>query len=83
MVNLDIVGAEDTTLSEAWQDGAAAYIGLTVPSFCNMFLVYGPNTNLNHNSIVSMLEIQHQYIADSVEYILENNASPGCKTTGL
>ncbi|WOE40967.1 flavin-containing monooxygenase [Acinetobacter chinensis] len=72
---LDIVGAEDTTLSEAWQDGAAAYIGLTVPSFCNMFLVYGPNTNLNHNSIVSMLEIQHQYIADSVEYILENNAS--------
>jgi len=38
-----------------------------------MFLVYGPNTSLNHNSIVTMLEIQHQYIVDAVKYILSED----------
>lgn len=31
-----------------------------------MFMLYGPNTNLNHNSIVSMLEIQQNYIIDAI-----------------
>lgn len=73
--DLDIVGSQGERLSQVWSEGAEAYLGLTVPSFNNMFLVYGPNTNLNHNSIVTMLEIQHQYIVDAVQYILENQSS--------
>ncbi|MEG0340542.1 MAG: NAD(P)/FAD-dependent oxidoreductase [Acinetobacter sp.] len=70
---LDIIGNQGDRLSEVWADGAEAYLGLTVPSFNNMFLVYGPNTSLNHNSIVTMLEIQHQYIVDAVKYILSED----------
>lgn len=70
--DLDIIGNQGDRLSRVWADGAEAYLGLTVPTFNNMFLVYGPNTNLNHNSIVTMLEIQHQYIVEAVQYILEN-----------
>ena len=44
-----------------------------------MFIVYGPNTNLNHNSIVTMLEIQHQYIIDAVQYILAEDVSVDVK----
>lgn len=73
--DLDIIGQQATRLSEVWAEGAEAYLGLTVPAFNNMFVVYGPNTNLNHNSIVTMLEIQHQYIVEATKYILQNQAS--------
>ncbi|KGT47034.1 MULTISPECIES: NAD(P)/FAD-dependent oxidoreductase [unclassified Acinetobacter] len=72
---LDIIGNQGDRLSQVWADGAEAYLGLTVPTFNNMFLVYGPNTNLNHNSIVTMLEIQHQYIVEATQYILQNQTS--------
>ena len=76
---LDIIGNEGERLSQVWAEGAEAYLGLTVPSFNNMFVVYGPNTNLNHNSIVTMLEIQHQYIIDAVQYILAEDVSVDVK----
>lgn len=71
--SLQIVGEQEITLTEKWQEGAEAYLGLTVPSFPNMFLVYGPNTNLNHNSIIAMLEIQHNYIVNAIKAILDEN----------
>ncbi len=45
-----------------WKDGAEAYLGVAVPYFPNLFLLYGPNTNLGHNSIVLMIESQVRYI---------------------
>ncbi|MBP8063403.1 MAG: NAD(P)/FAD-dependent oxidoreductase [Acinetobacter sp.] len=79
--DLDIIGHAGSSLSKAWSEGAEAYLGLTVPTFNNMFLVYGPNTNLNHNSIVTMLEIQHDYIIDAVKYILDQKVSLDVKET--
>jgi hypothetical protein len=35
-----------------------------------MFMIYGPNTNLNHNSIITMLEIQQAYILEVLEHLL-------------
>ena len=50
------------TLSEAWRDGARAYLGIAIPGFPNFFVLYGPNTNLGHNSIIFMVECQVRYI---------------------
>ena len=77
---LDVIGNGGESLSEAWSNGAEAYLGLTVPTFNNMFVVYGPNTNLNHNSVVTMLEIQHLYIVKAIQHILKNNISIDVKT---
>ena len=33
------------TLADEWAGVPRAYLGLTVPGFPNMFLIYGPNTN--------------------------------------
>lgn len=59
---LEIHGLGGRTLSEAWKDGAEAYLGVTVSGFPNLFMLYGPNTNLGHNSIIVMLEAQADYI---------------------
>ena len=59
-------GLGGRTLEDAWRDGAEAYLGITVSGFPNLFLIYGPNTNLGHNSIIYMLESQFNYIVGCV-----------------
>jgi cation diffusion facilitator CzcD-associated flavoprotein CzcO len=58
-----------TDLGSAWADGARAYLGMTVPGFPNLFLMYGPNTNLGSGSILYMLERQARYIRQAVEHV--------------
>ncbi|MET3934769.1 NAD(P)/FAD-dependent oxidoreductase [Arthrobacter sp. OAP107] len=67
--SMRVVGRDGLRLDERWGNAPEAYLGITVDNFPNLFLVYGPNTNLNHNSVVSMLEAQHRYISQAVEYI--------------
>ncbi|MEJ7601779.1 MAG: NAD(P)/FAD-dependent oxidoreductase [Kofleriaceae bacterium] len=57
------------TLDEAWQGGAEAYLGITVTGFPNLFVLYGPNTNLGHNSIVYMLESQFDYVMQALDVL--------------
>ncbi|GAB3572515.1 NAD(P)/FAD-dependent oxidoreductase [Amycolatopsis endophytica] len=66
LVPMTVRGRDGTGLAETWRDGAWAYLGITVPRFPNLFLVYGPNTNLGGNSIVHMLESQARYIVGAV-----------------
>jgi cation diffusion facilitator CzcD-associated flavoprotein CzcO len=62
-----IQGADGQSLDDAWTRGARAYRGITVPGFPNLFLMYGPNTNLGHNSIIFMIECQTRYIVAAVQ----------------
>ncbi|MEE3169461.1 MAG: NAD(P)/FAD-dependent oxidoreductase [Pseudomonadota bacterium] len=59
---IEVTGRGGKSLNEAWQTGASAFKGITVSGFPNLFMLYGPNTNLAHNSIVYMLESQFRYI---------------------
>jgi cation diffusion facilitator CzcD-associated flavoprotein CzcO len=54
------------TLSEHWQGSPQAYVGTTVAGFPNLFLLYGPNLNLGHSSIVYMLESQIHYVMEAL-----------------
>jgi cation diffusion facilitator CzcD-associated flavoprotein CzcO len=53
---MEIVGSGGRTLAQAWAEVAHAYLGLSVPGFPNMFLLYGPNTNGGSGSVVNTLE---------------------------
>ena len=66
---IEVRGAGGRPLADAWTGGARAYLGIAVPEFPNMFLMYGPNTNLGSGSIVYMLERQARYIRQAVEHI--------------
>ncbi|MGY4098610.1 flavin-containing monooxygenase [Nocardia sp. R16R-3T] len=71
---MNIYGRAGHKLADAWQGGAHAYYGITVPDFPNLFLVYGPNTNLGVGSIVYMIESQARYIRQAVQLLA---ARPG------
>jgi cation diffusion facilitator CzcD-associated flavoprotein CzcO len=53
---MEITGAGGRTLSEVWAGVPRAYLGLSVPDFPNLFLLYGPNTNGGSGSVVFSLE---------------------------
>jgi len=59
---MEIAGVDGASLQARWRDGAEAYLGVTVPGFPNFFMLYGPNTNLGHNSIIFMVERQVEYV---------------------
>ena len=61
-----ITGLGGVSLADAWQDGPEAYLGLTVSGFPNLFMLYGPNTNLGHNSIIYMIEAQVNYVLQAL-----------------
>jgi 4-hydroxyacetophenone monooxygenase len=70
-----IVGRGGADLHEAWGGDARAHLGLTIPGFPNLFLMYGPNTNIVVNgSIVYFSECQAHYIAESLRLLLERGA---------
>jgi cation diffusion facilitator CzcD-associated flavoprotein CzcO len=53
---MEIVGAGGRTLAEEWAEVPRAYLGMSVPGFPNMFLLYGPNTNGGTGSVVYVIE---------------------------
>jgi cation diffusion facilitator CzcD-associated flavoprotein CzcO len=63
---MEITGRQGLRLRDEWRNGARAYLGVTVAGFPNFFMLYGPNTNLGHNSILVMIEAQVGYILDAM-----------------
>ena len=68
---MTITGREGRDLNQHWKDGASAYLGTVVPGFPNLFVLYGPNTNLGHNSILVMLEAQVGWVVQAVRALRE------------
>jgi cation diffusion facilitator CzcD-associated flavoprotein CzcO len=53
---MEIIGAGGRTLADEWTEVPRAYLGISVPRFPNMFLLYGPNTNGGTGSVVYTIE---------------------------
>jgi cation diffusion facilitator CzcD-associated flavoprotein CzcO len=69
--SLEVTGRDGRRLREAWSPTPEAYLGIAVHGFPNLFLLYGPNTNLGHNSITYMIECQVAYLARALAAMRE------------
>ena len=60
-------------LHQQWNGDARAYLGVTVPNFPNLFIMYGPNTNIVVNgSIIFFSECEVRYIQGLLELLLKS-----------
>jgi hypothetical protein len=74
MYPIKIYGTSGISIDEVWTQlggGASAYLGITIPSLPNFSIMFGPNTNLGHNSIILMIEAQSLYINTMIRKILQ------------
>jgi cation diffusion facilitator CzcD-associated flavoprotein CzcO len=75
MFPMKVTGVGGRSLAEAWAGGAHAHLGITVPDFPSMFLMYGPNTNTSGGSIIFFLEAQARYLRQALEHVREHGAA--------
>jgi cation diffusion facilitator CzcD-associated flavoprotein CzcO len=62
-----VTGRGGADLQGSWGHRPVAYRGVAYPGFPNLFILYGPNTNLGSNSIIYMLEAQIRYVASVLQ----------------
>ncbi|KAF5708311.1 monooxygenase [Fusarium globosum] len=74
---IHVQGVGDQTLSSKWANGASALYGVTVDNLPNFGMLYGPNTNLGHNSIILMIEAQARYLVPLVKRVLKSRDRGG------
>lgn len=68
---MKVIGRDGVDLHEHWDGDARAYLGIVIPHFPNMFLLYGPNTNIVINgSIIYFSECEVHYVVESVRTLL-------------
>jgi 4-hydroxyacetophenone monooxygenase len=72
---MKIKGRDGKDLHEAWAGDARAYLGMTTPGFPNLFMIYGPNTNIVVNgSIIFFSECSVRYITGCLKLLAETDA---------
>ena len=65
-------GRDGTTLEEAWgKDGARAYLGIAMPKFPNLFIIYGPNMQARSGGLFAWLEIWSRYAIKAIVGMIE------------
>jgi cation diffusion facilitator CzcD-associated flavoprotein CzcO len=74
MFPMEIFGRDGVSLRDAWAGGAHAHLGMTVPGFPSMFVLYGPNTNTSGGSIIWYLEQQAAYVRQALELVRDRSA---------
>lgn len=74
MLPMRVRGVGGEPLAERWSQGPRAHLGITVPGFPNMFLMYGPNTNTSGGSIIVYLEAQAAYLRQALQRMGELGA---------
>ncbi|WP_425229748.1 flavin-containing monooxygenase [Sphingomonas sp.] len=67
--SFEVIGVDGRSLAETWRPAPQAYLGTLVHGFPNMFVIYGPNTNLGHNSITYMMEAQVAFMLDALRLL--------------
>lgn len=73
---IDLRGRQGRRLSEVWGEaGPEAYLGMMMPSFPNLFVLYGPNAAPGHGgSWIMYAEAQVRYIVRILETMAERRA---------
>jgi cation diffusion facilitator CzcD-associated flavoprotein CzcO len=75
MFPMEITGAAGRSLSDEWSDGPHAHLGITIPGFPSLFVMYGPNTNTSGGSIIFYEEMQASYIRQALEHVRSQGAA--------
>jgi cation diffusion facilitator CzcD-associated flavoprotein CzcO len=71
---MEVVGTGGRTLAEEWAEVPRAYLGVSVPGFPNMFLLYGPNTNGGTGSVIYTIEAGISHVIEALGELERSDA---------
>lgn len=75
LTQCSIRGTKDRTLEETWRDGVKTHLGVSVPEFPNMFMLYGPQSPTAFWNGPTSAEVQGDWIVDCLAYLRDHQKS--------
>ena len=72
MTRIDITGRDGLKLATKWFERPAAYLGLAVAGFPNMFVITGPGSPSVKSNMVTSIEQHVELIDDIISYMQEH-----------
>ena len=72
LIDMNITGRDGLSLSQAWQDGLRAYLGMAVSGFPNMLFAYGPLSPSGFSNGPTSAEMQGDWICDFMVWLRSN-----------
>lgn len=71
LTQIEIVGTDGRTLKEHWADGVRTWLGLGVPSFPNMLMLYGPQSPTAFWNGPTSAEVQGEWVVNLLTWLRE------------
>jgi cation diffusion facilitator CzcD-associated flavoprotein CzcO len=78
---MEVVGPDDTRLSDLWARRPTAYMSIAVPGIPNFFMLNGPNGPIGNFSLIEVAELQFAFILQLVDRIRSGECSLVSATT--
>ena len=75
LLKANITGRDGQSLQEKWQYGPAAYLGLQVEGFPNLFTVTGPGSPSVLCNMLVAIEQHVNWIGDCISYLKDHNTA--------
>lgn len=69
---IDLRGTSDRPLKEIWQDGVDTHLGLGIPEFPNLLMLYGPQSPTAFWNGPASAEVQGDWVVDCLLHLRDN-----------
>jgi cation diffusion facilitator CzcD-associated flavoprotein CzcO len=69
LTQFEIRGRSGRTLKDTWNGGVQTYLGLAIPDFPNLFMLYGPQSPTAFCNGPTCAELQGDWVADCLSYL--------------
>jgi len=69
LTQIDIRGISGRTLKDTWSTGVRTYLGLAIPDFPNLFMLYGPQAPTAFCNGPTCAELQGEWIVDCLRHV--------------
>ncbi|MEM9563113.1 MAG: NAD(P)/FAD-dependent oxidoreductase [Actinomycetota bacterium] len=69
LTTIDLRGRDGRSLGDAWADGVDTHLGMAVPGFPNLLMLYGPQSSTAFCNGPVCAEIQGEWLADLLTHL--------------
>ncbi len=66
---MEIIGRGGVALSDVWAERPSAYLSISIPEFPNLFMLNGPNGPVGNVSLITVAELQVDYVMRLMELL--------------
>jgi cyclohexanone monooxygenase len=72
LTQIDMRGVSGRTLKDTWRTGVQTYLGLGIPDFPNLLMLYGPQSPTAFCNGPTCAELQGDWVVDCLCYLRDN-----------